>query len=119
VEVEEEIKIEEVIRPWGMFRRFTKNIPSTVKILTVKPNERLSLQSHTRRAEFWHVVKGSGSFELDGQIIPAGEGSEQYIPIGSKHRISSGENGLEFLEISLGDFDEEDEVKYEDKYGRI
>ncbi len=50
--MDENLKIEEVERPWGKFRRFTKNTNSTVKILTINPNEVLSLQSHQHRAEF-------------------------------------------------------------------
>jgi mannose-6-phosphate isomerase-like protein (cupin superfamily) len=40
----------QIERPWGNFRQFTKNEFSTVKIITVRPNETLSLQSHSRRS---------------------------------------------------------------------
>jgi mannose-6-phosphate isomerase-like protein (cupin superfamily) len=117
--MEDDIKIEEVERPWGRFRRFTKNINSTIKILTVKPNEILSLQNHKNRSEFWHVISGSGFFEIDGTKKPVKRGDEGYVPVLAKHRISSGEEGLEVLEIGLGDFDENDIIHYEDKYGRV
>ena len=117
--MEREIKIEEVERPWGRFRRFTKNINSTVKILTVKPNEILSLQNHKNRAEFWHVISGSGIFEVDGVKRSVTKGDEEYIKVLAKHRIFSGNEGLEILEIGLGEFDENDIVRYEDKYNRI
>lgn len=117
--MENELNFEQVERPWGSFRRFTKNMPSTVKILEVNPNEILSLQSHNKRSEFWYVIEGNGFFEVNEKKIEVKENNEQYIPIGIKHRISSGENGIKVLEISFGDFDEEDEIKYEDKYGRV
>lgn len=117
--MEKDIKIEEVERPWGKFRRFTKNINSTIKILTVKPNEILSLQNHKNRSEFWHVISGSGFFEIDGVKKSVKGGDEMYIPILAKHRISSGEEGLEVLEIGLGNFDEADITRYEDKYNRV
>jgi mannose-6-phosphate isomerase-like protein (cupin superfamily) len=105
-------------RPWGNFRRFTNNTPSTVKIITVKPNEELSLQSHAKRAEFWRVISGSGMWEVDEMKQNFSIGDEKFVPQGSKHRLIAGRNGIEILEIALGDFNEEDIVRYEDKYGR-
>ena len=45
-------------RPWGRFRQFTANEPTTVKTITVDPGQRLSLQRHQHRAELWHVLAG-------------------------------------------------------------
>lgn len=116
---EDDLNFDEDQRPWGAFRRFTLNTSSTVKILKIKPNEELSLQSHKKRSEFWHVISGSGFFELDGEKKAVKKENEQYIPVGAKHRMSSGVEGMEVLEISFGVFDENDETKYEDKYGRV
>ena len=109
----------EVERPWGNFRQFTKNELSTVKIITVMPNEMLSLQSHKKRAEFWHVITGSGIVEIEGIKTETKVGDEHVIEIAEKHRLSAGPNGLQVLEIAIGEFDEEDIVHYEDKYGRV
>jgi mannose-1-phosphate guanylyltransferase/mannose-1-phosphate guanylyltransferase/mannose-6-phosphate isomerase len=107
-------------RPWGSFRRFTLNEKSTVKIITVNKNEVLSLQSHSKRSEFWKVLKGEGVFEVDGLSYRVKEGDELEVPKGSKHRISSSsDTSMEVLEIAYGEFDEEDIIRYEDKYGRI
>ena len=40
-------------RPWGSFERFTLNEPSTVKLIYVRPGDRLSLQRHEHRDELW------------------------------------------------------------------
>lgn len=112
------LTISQVERPWGGFRQFTHNSPSTVKIITVKPNEQLSLQSHTKREEFWRVVGGSGVVEIDGVKYDALKDQEYSVTLGAKHRMYAGEYGLEILEIAIGDFDEEDITRYEDKYGR-
>lgn len=117
--MEDNLNFDQVERPWGRFRRFTKNMQSTVKILEVNPNEILSLQSHSKRSEFWYVIEGNGFFEVDGEKVAVEKEDKRYIPIMSKHRISSGDKGMRVLEISFGDFDEEDEIKYEDKYGRV
>jgi len=106
-------------RPWGNFRQFTHNEQSTVKILTVKPNEILSLQSHKHREEFWHVISGSGFVEIDGVKKETTIGDEHEIKTGEKHRLSAGPGGIQVLEIATGDFDEMDIIHYEDKYGRI
>ena len=119
MKMNEELDIFKIERPWGYFERFTNNIPSTVKIIFVNPNEVLSLQSHSKRSEFWRVIRGNGYFEINDEKKNVGIGSERYIKIGDKHRMSAGENGMEVLEIGLGDFDENDIVRYEEKYGRV
>jgi len=109
----------QIERPWGNFRQFTKNEVSTIKIITVKPNEALSLQSHAHRSEFWHVISGSGIVEIGDVKVNTVVGDEHEIAIGEKHRLSAGPEGIQVLEIAIGDFDEEDIVHYEDKYGRV
>ncbi|MFA6999630.1 MAG: phosphomannose isomerase type II C-terminal cupin domain [Candidatus Paceibacterota bacterium] len=109
----------QIERPWGNFRQFTKNDNTTIKILTVKPNEILSLQSHHHRAEFWHIISGQGWVEIGGVKMVANAGDEYEIKVEEKHRLSAGPDGLKVLEIAVGDFDEEDIVHYEDKYGRV
>lgn len=106
-------------RPWGHFRRFTDNTLSTVKIISLKPNAELSLQSHQKRSEFWRVLAGNGFVQIDESERSVSVGDEMEIPVGAKHRLSAGVTGLEVLEISFGEFAEDDIIRYEDKYGRI
>ncbi len=106
-------------RPWGEFRQFTENAPSTIKILKIKPNEEFSLQSHTNRDEFWRIIKGGGTIFIDTKEYEAKEDYEFRVPRGSKHRIKASEEGMQVLEISTGDFDEGDITRFEDKYGRV
>ncbi|MFZ2983537.1 MAG: phosphomannose isomerase type II C-terminal cupin domain [Minisyncoccia bacterium] len=105
-------------RPWGGFERFTLNEPSTVKIITVKPGEAFSLQTHELRDEFWRVTSGSGTFRVGDEDCSVREGDTAFIPRGTKHRATAGADGLSFLEIAFGHADEEDIVRIEDKYGR-
>ena len=112
-------KVFQLERPWGNFRQFTLNEPSTIKIITVKSNEILSLQSHAYRSEFWHVITGSGMVEIGEIKKETKVGDEHEIAVGEKHRLSAGPRGIQVLEIALGDFDESDIIHYEDKYGRI
>ena len=109
----------QVERPWGNFRQFTHNDSSTVKIITVKPNETLSLQSHKNRSEFWHVISGNGIVEIGEIKKNTIVGDEHEIKEGEKHRLSAGPLGVQVLEIAFGNFDESDIVHYEDKYDRF
>lgn len=114
-----EVKPFQVERPWGNFRQFNLNTPVTVKILTVSPSAKLSLQSHNKRAEFWHVISGDGIMEIGENKYNVSAGDEQSIAIGVKHRLIAGPSGIRVLEVAVGDFLEiEDEVRYEDEYGR-
>lgn len=109
----------DVERPWGGFRQFTQNVPSTVKILTVKPEEEFSLQSHANRDEFWRVLEGSGVVIIGDREYNTEVDYELRVPRGTKHRIKGGKDGMKILEISVGEFDENDITRYEDKYGRV
>jgi|SRR3989344_5321823 len=105
-------------RPWGNFERFTLNEKTTVKILTIQPNESVSLQTHERRDEFWRIIKGSGVVHIGEVEHQTMIGDTFWCPRNSTHRISGGPEGIQWLEISFGEFDEQDIVRLEDRYGR-
>jgi mannose-6-phosphate isomerase-like protein (cupin superfamily) len=106
------------VRPWGKFEQFTHNQLTTVKIISVKPRQQLSLQYHRHRDEFWRILEGNPIVQIGNKEQKAKEGDEFVIPIRAKHRITSGSKSVKFLEISFGKFDENDIVRLEDKYGR-
>ena len=105
-------------RPWGSFERFTLNEPSTVKIITVNRGEAFSLQKHKGRDEWWKILEGDGKATIDGTEKEIKVGDEYFLPRGTEHRILAGKSAVVFLEISFGDFDENDIVRIEDRYGR-
>ncbi len=109
---------EKDIRPWGEYERFTLNEQTTVKLITVNPGEVLSLQTHSKRNEFWRIISGKGIASVDGIDIELSKGVEVNIPLGAKHRVQATTEQLLFLEIAFGEFDEKDIVRLEDKYGR-
>lgn len=106
-------------RPWGSFRQFTKNENTTVKILTINPDQELSLQYHQSRDEFWKVISGNPEIIIGKNTISAKEGDEFFIPKGELHRIRASETAVSILEIAFGDFKEDDIVRVEDRYGRV
>ena len=103
-------------RPWGKFEKFHENESSTVKLIYINANSRLSLQYHRERWEFWKVIKGTAQVELDGKIIEVKEEENIVIPKGVKHRVKALNNNCVILEISYGNFDENDIVRIEDDY---
>jgi len=113
------IKIKEEKRPWGNFREFVKNEKATVKILTIQPNEELSLQSHHQRQEFWRILSGAPTIQIGAEKIMATAGEEFFIQREIQHRAIAGAEKTEILEISFGEFSENDEIRVEDKYGRV
>ena len=106
-------------RPWGRFEKFHENELSTVKLIYINANSRLSLQYHRERWEFWKVIKGTAEVELDGKIIEVKEEETIDIPKGVRHRVKALDNNCVILEISYGRFDENDIVRIEDDYQRI
>ena len=109
---------EKEVRPWGNFERFTLNEATTVKIITVNPGEAFSLQTHEHRSECWRILQGSGTLAIGGLVHDAQPGEVYFIKQGETHRAEATEGGLIFLEIALGEFDEGDITRLEDKYGR-
>ncbi len=107
-----------VKKPWGQFDQFTRSEISTVKILSLNPHASLSLQYHNHRDEFWRVLSGHPLLTIDAKKINGNPGDEFMIPKMEKHRIEAVDDAVQILEISFGDFDEEDIVRIEDKYGR-
>ncbi len=105
-------------RPWGSFERFTLNEVSSVKILHVSSNQRLSLQKHVKRSEFWKVIAGSGTAQINEELRSLSIGDEVIIPVGALHRLTGGEAGIAVLEICIGEFDENDIERTEDDFGR-
>lgn len=107
------------IRPWGQFQQFVSNQEVTVKIITIQPGHRLSLQKHNHRGEFWHVIDGPVDVEVGDDKYSAMDGEDVWVPLHSTHRIgNSSEHVVRILEIALGQFDETDIERYEDDYAR-
>jgi len=105
-------------RPWGNYRRYAYNQECTVKILTVYADQQLSKQVHQNRDELWVIIDEGLVVELDNEVINTKPGDEIVIPKNVAHRLSSRGKTGRVLEISFGFFDENDEVRLDDIYGR-
>ena len=108
-------------RPWGFYKTTVLNDYFQSKVISVKPNQKLSLQSHNRREEHWIVAHGEGTVQIADSIITVSCGSSLFIPKGAKHRLTntSETESLIITEVQIGDYlGEDDIVRYEDIYGR-
>jgi mannose-1-phosphate guanylyltransferase/mannose-6-phosphate isomerase len=110
----------EVHRPWGSYDSVDVGARFQVKRIKVKPGARLSLQSHTQRAEHWIVVSGTARVTRDNDVFELHANQSTYIPIGARHRLENpGTQMLELIEVQSGDYlGEDDIVRYDDAYGR-
>lgn len=106
-------------RPWGCFDTFAHNEQCTVKVITVAPRARLSLQYHHTRDERWRVLSGSGVVWLGDERIDCVAGDDFFVPRETPHRLEAGAETLTVLEVSYGMFDEEDIIRLADDHGRV
>ena len=112
--------IVEDIRPWGKYRSFPHEWAGSIKIITVNPGETLSLQYHMHRSEFWVVLDRGLEVTVGGRVWQPGENEEIFIPALAPHRMKCiGDSPARIMEIWIGDSNEADIVRLEDKYGRI
>lgn len=109
-------------RPWGFYKTTVYNKYFQSKVITVSPKEKLSLQSHNHREEYWIVVHGVGLVQIGESEIEVKCGSSLFIPKGCKHRLTNTDvkESLIITEVQLGDYlGEDDIIRYEDCYGRV
>jgi mannose-1-phosphate guanylyltransferase len=111
----------EVYRPWGKYDSIDAGQRYQVKRITVKPGEGLSLQMHHHRAEHWIVVAGTAQVTIDDKVSLLGENESIYIPLGATHCLENpGKIPLELIEVRSGAYLEEDDiVRFQDRYGRV
>ena len=109
-----------IYRPWGHYLSLVEANRWQVKLISVKPGEKLSLQMHHHRSEHWIVVSGTAKVEVDEKVAVLSENQSVYIPLGSKHRLTNpGKIPLKLIEVQSGSYvGEDDIVRFEDFYGR-
>lgn len=107
-----------VTRPWGSFRQYANNREVTVSLMSVLPGQRLSLQSHTGRAELWIVLDEGAVVQVDDRVLHPAAGDEIWIPAGARHRLGSAGPAVRVLEVAFGNWQQEDIVRFDDDYQR-
>jgi mannose-1-phosphate guanylyltransferase/mannose-6-phosphate isomerase len=112
-------EIGHTVRPWGSFKQFAFNRDCTVSLMEVKPGMRLSLQSHTGRAELWIVLDEGARVQVGENEEDCVPGQEIWICANEKHRLACvGDKPCRVLEVAFGNWQQEDIVRYEDDFKR-
>ncbi len=110
--------VQQVVRPWGSFKQYAFNEDVTVSLMTVTAHQRLSLQSHSGRAELWIVLDDGGEVQVDDTIFHPNANDEIWIPAHSKHRLASRGPAVRVLEVAFGNWQQADITRYQDDYQR-
>ncbi len=107
-------------RPWGNFEVLKDECHYKSKMIQIEPGQKLSYQSHQKRAEHWIVVKGQAEVTIDDvkHIVKTSE--HIFIPQGAKHRVANpSSEPIELIEVQVGNYFGEDDIqRYQDTYGR-
>ena len=109
------------LKPWGYFTVLADEADHKVKRIVVHPGHRISLQRHTRRAEYWHAVSGQAIVIREEEEIAFSAGQSMDIPQGTWHRVQNESNEIfVFIEVQTGTYFGEDDIeRREDDYGRV
>lgn len=108
-------------RPWGSFNKYADNEKVAVKILFVDPGALLSYQRHKKRDKLWIPLDEGLYVVINDNKLNVTPHQEIDIPVGALHRAGCYDNvprKARILEISFGEFDENDEERVKDVYNR-
>jgi mannose-1-phosphate guanylyltransferase/mannose-6-phosphate isomerase len=109
-----------VVRPWGTYTVLEEGTGFKIKRIVVKPGASLSLQMHYHRSEHWIVVSGTAKVVNGDREMLVRTNESTFIPAGHRHRLENpGRLDLVMIEVQSGSYLEEDDiVRFEDRYGR-
>ena len=107
-------------RPWGGYTVLHEGANFKVKIITILPGARLSLQSHNHRSEHWTTVLGEPTIVINDKTFQMPVDASCHIPLKAKHRIiNETAKPAAIIEVQIGSYLGEDDItRHEDDYGR-
>ena len=109
-----------VEKPWGYFETLMENNLSKLKLLSVFPGGKLSLQRHEKRMETWYVIQGEAKVTKGDQKLILHTGESVSIEKNQLHRLENEtDKSLKVIEVQSGSyFGEDDIIRVQDTYGR-
>ena len=110
-----------VEKPWGSYQVLDEGTNYTVKKIIVNSGEKLSLQSHLYRSEYWIIAQGEAVVIMNDETQKLKDNATIFIPRKSKHRLANESfKKLIIIELWYGNIlDENDIERFEDIYERI
>jgi len=117
---QKEISSNFVKKPWGGYTVLTTGKIFKTKILAVNKKQRLSLQYHHQREEYWIVLQGTATIRLGEKMYTLQPTEAFYVAKRALHRIENRhDETLIILEIQVGNYLEEDDIiRVQDDYER-
>jgi cytidyltransferase-like protein len=105
-------------RPWGYYRVLHDVPGMKVKELTVEPGQKLSMQRHNLRAEYWIVSEGDAVVNramASGYAMPStviGKHVEYKVPVGEWHQLTNPfDIPVKVVEIQYGENCVEEDIE--------
>ena len=110
-----------VEKPWGFYETMMETETLKVKLISVLPGQKLSLQKHKYRSETWYVIRGEAKVTKGNERFSMLIGDSVIINKNEIHRLENLSNEpLEIIEIQAGTyFGEDDIIRIKDAYGRV
>jgi cytidyltransferase-like protein len=114
----QEWKAPKTERPWGYYRVLHEVPGMKVKELTINPGQKLSMQRHQHRAEYWILSSGAcvvnsqmpGGYALPSTLLK--EHLEFKVPVGEWHQLANPyEVPCKIVEIQYGDRCVEEDIE--------
>lgn len=114
----QEWKAPKTERTWGYYRVLHEAPGMKVKELTVNPGQKLSMQKHQKRSEYWIVQDGVGSvnsmtetgYALPPRILTRHK--EYFVQKGEWHQlVNSSDKPLQIVEVQYGESCVEEDIE--------
>ena len=110
-----------VKRPWGSYTVINHGAGFKVKLVTIDPHKRLSLQKHLHRSEHWVIVEGEAKISVDRDVYFRKSNQSIYVPKQGMHRLENPTHKpLKIIEVQCGSYLEEEDIqRFEDDFQRV
>jgi mannose-6-phosphate isomerase-like protein (cupin superfamily) len=104
--------MESEIKPWGSWEVIYEDENCKVKKLTIKPQQKLSLQYHYRRQEHWVCARGIAEVLVNQQTGYLYPSDSVFIPWHAVHQLAnpSETENLIIIETQTGEYFGEDDI---------
>ena len=116
-------------KPWGGYIDYYRADDCVFKKIVIKPQQSISYQVHSERAEVWFISQGLASIKTSpfgdetalanymmSEMI---EGEYILIQKNTAHQISNnGDDALIIMEMQFGNCSEDDILRLQDPYNR-
>lgn len=107
-----------VKRSWGWYKVLYNAMTTKVKELQIEPGQSISVQRHSKRNEFWFVVKGECTASKNDKSVILTAHKQFTVPTNTWHTLYNHTNKpCNIVEIQYGECCEESDIERQDLHG--